>query len=484
MFGQNLFCLETGGIKMLENTAPERVFHYFEAISAIPRGSGNTKAVSDYCVGFAKEHGLEVFQDALNNIIIKKKASKGFENHAPVILQGHLDMVCEKEAELDFDFFRDGLKLRLDGGLLSAEGTTLGADDGIAVAMILAVLEDDNLSHPPLEAVFTVDEETGMDGAEALDVSLLSGSTLINLDSGEEGVLTVGCAGGAKVDMFLPLKKEKCSLGCKKISVSGLCGGHSGIDINKGRLNADKLLATLLSIFPFEFRLVSICGGFKDNVIPNACECVIAVDGDPSKTAAEFLKKSFVETDSGLKITVEDAETQESCFDLESTKKAVDFLNALPCGVASMSADMQGLVQSSSNVGILKADENGIVCVMSVRSSVAAEKQQLLDKIEGEAKRFGAELKTHGHYPAWEYRKDSRLRETMVSVFKKLYGKEPKVETVHAGLECGLFSKRFKNFDAVSMGPDMWDIHTVNERLSVSSTERTYTYLCNCLKEL
>lgn len=469
---------------MLENTEPKRVFHYFEAISAIPRGSGNTKAVSDYCVRFAKEHGLEVTQDALNNVIIKKKASAGYENHAAVILQGHLDMVCEKEAGLDFDFLRDGLRLRLDGDLLSAEGTTLGADDGIAVAMILAVLEDETLPHPPIEAVFTIDEETGMDGAEALDVSLLNGSTLINLDSGEEGVLTVGCAGGAKVDMFLPLKKEKNGLGCKKITVSGLLGGHSGIDINKGRLNADRLLASLLSALPFEFRLVSINGGFKDNVIPNACECVIAANEDPAETVAAFLGDNTVSSDGGLKITVEDVETAESCFDLASTKCALDFLNALPCGVASMSEDMDGLVQSSSNIGILRTEDNGIICVMSVRSSVAAEKQQLLDKIEEEAKRSGAELKTHGHYPAWEYRKNSRLRETMVDVFKKLYGKEPQVETVHAGLECGLFSQKFENFDAVSMGPDMWDIHTVNERLSVSSTERTYNYLCNCLKEL
>lgn len=469
---------------MLEKTAPERVFHYFEAISAIPRGSGNTKAVSDYCVNFAKQHGLEYVQDALNNVIIKKKASKGFENHETVILQGHLDMVCEKEADVDFDFLKDGLNLRLDGDLLSAEGTTLGADDGIAVAMILAVLEDDTLVHPPLEAVFTIDEETGMDGAEGLDVSLLKGSTLINLDSGEEGVLTVGCAGGAKVDLFLPLTREKNSLACKKITVSGLLGGHSGIDINKGRLNADKLLVSLLSSLEHEFKLVSICGGFKDNVIPNACECVIAAEFDPTAAAEAFLKKNLPETDSGLKITVEPAEGAEECFDLSSTKRLLEFLGALPCGVASMSAEMEGLVQSSSNVGVLKTEENGVSCVMSVRSSVAAEKQQLLDKIEGEANRFGAQIKTHGHYPAWEYRKASRLRETMVSVFKKLYGKEPTVETVHAGLECGLFSEKFKNFDAVSAGPDMWDIHTVNERLSVSSTERTYKYLCNCLKEL
>lgn len=469
---------------MLENTAPERVFHFFEEISSIPRGSGNTKAVADYCVRFAKEHNLEVVRDELGNVIIKKKASEGFENHPPVILQGHLDMVCEKESDLEFDFTRDGLRLRLDGDLLSAEGTTLGADDGIAVAMILAVLEDESLVHPTLEAVFTVDEETGMDGAQGLDVSLLNGSTLINLDSGEEGVLTVGCAGGAKVDMFLPVKREKNSLPCKKITVSGLLGGHSGIDIDKGRLNADKVLVSLLMSFPFEFRLVSISGGFKDNVIPNACECVVAAECDCSKEAESFLSKNRVQTDSGLSVSVEDAKTAESCFDACSTGKVLGFLDALPCGIASMSKEMENLVQSSSNVGVVRTEKDGVACVMSVRSSVAAEKQQLLDRIEKIAQRFGAEIATRGHYPAWEFRKDSRLRETMTAVFRKLFSKEPTVTTVHAGLECGLFSEKFKDFDAVSMGPDMWDIHTVNERLSVSSTGRTYTYLCNCLKEL
>lgn len=469
---------------MLENTEPERVFHFFEEISSIPRSSGNTKAVGDYCVRFAKEHNLEVVRDELGNVIIKKKASEGFENHPPVILQGHLDMVCEKESDLEFDFTRDGLRLRLDGDLLSAEGTTLGADDGIAVAMILAVLEDESLVHPTLEAVFTVDEETGMDGAQGLDVSLLNGSTLINLDSGEEGVLTVGCAGGAKVDMFLPVKREKNSLPCKKITVSGLLGGHSGIDIDKGRLNADKVLVSLLMSFPFEFRLVSISGGFKDNVIPNACECVVAAECDCSKEAESFLSKNRVQTDSGLSVSVEDAKTAESCFDACSTGKVLGFLDALPCGIASMSKEMENLVQSSSNVGVVRTEKDGVACVMSVRSSVAAEKQQLLDRIEKIAQRFGAEIATRGHYPAWEFRKDSRLRETMTAVFRKLFSKEPTVTTVHAGLECGLFSEKFRDFDAVSMGPDMWDIHTVNERLSVSSTGRTYTYLCNCLKEL
>ena len=469
---------------MLENTAPQSVFRYFEEICAIPHGSGNTAAISDYCIRFAENKGLWCKKDGLNNVIIKKAASAGAETHPPVILQGHLDMVCEKTADCDIDFKKDGLRLRLNGDLLSANGTTLGADDGIAVAMILAILDDDNLEHPPIEAVFTVDEEVGMDGAEGLDTSCLKGSTLINLDSGEENTLTVGCAGGAKAELKIPITLEKNERQCRKILISGLLGGHSGVDINSGRLNADKLLGKLLSDMPFEFRLVSVKGGFKDNVIPNAGECVIASEGDAAEYIKRFVSENTVKTDSGLKVEIDAAETADMCFDRESTARITDFLNSVPSGVAAMSADMPDQVESSQNLGIIETEKNFVRAVLSVRSSVAAEKQKLLDDLDKTAEAFGAEISTHGHYPAWEFRKKSRLRDTMVSVFSRLYGTEPIVKTIHAGLECGLFNEKIKNFDAVSTGPDMWDIHTVNERLSVSSVERTYKYICEVLKEL
>lgn len=475
---------------MLENLAPERVFHYFEKICSIPHGSGNTDKIRAFCVNFAAEHGLEHTFDAHNNVLIRKKASRGYENHPPVILQGHMDMVCEKTPDCPIDFTKDGLRLKIDGDNLSAEGTTLGADNGIAVAMILAVLEDDSLSHPPLEAVFTTDEETGMYGAHGFDTAKLSGHTFINLDSEEDNALTVGCAGGAKAHIDLPLAEEPNDAPCVKISLSGLLGGHSGNMIGEGRQNADKLLGALLARLS-SFRLVSIDGGFKDNAIPNAAECVLATDvsiTELTALAAKFVEENRVATDSGLTVTVSAAQAPVAALDKESTDKIVAFLTRVPFGVQAMSKQIPGLVQSSLNLGIMnittEADGRVFHAVVSVRSSVAAEKQKMLDDLQALAASLGADFAVHGHYPAWEYKENSRLRDIMVAVYEKQYGKKPIIEVTHAGLECGLFAGKIKNFDAVSAGPNMWDVHTVNEHLSISSTERTYTYLCNVLKEL
>ena len=475
---------------MLESLAPERVFHYFEKICSIPHGSGNTDKIRAFCVNFAAEHGLEHTFDKHNNVLIRKKASRGYENHPPVILQGHMDMVCEKTPDCPIDFTKDGLRLKLDGDNLSADGTTLGADNGIAVAMILAVLEDDSLSHPPLEAVFTTDEETGMYGAHGFDTAKLSGHTFINLDSEEDTVLTVGCAGGAKAHIDLPLAIESNDAPCAKISLSGLLGGHSGIMIGEGRQNADKLLGALLGRLS-SFRLISISGGFKDNAIPNAAECVIATTVSLSELkalAARFVEENRVSADSGLTVTVSAAEAHVAALDSNSTKKIVAFLTRIPFGVQSMSKQIPGLVQSSLNLGIMNIsrenDKSVFHAVVSVRSSVSAEKQKMLDDLQSLAVSLGADFDAHGHYPAWEYKENSRLRDIMVAVYEKQYGKKPIIEVTHAGLECGLFAGKIKDFDAVSDGPKMWDVHTVNEHLSVSSTKRTYIYLCNVLKEL
>ena len=475
---------------MLESLAPERVFHYFEKICSIPHGSGNTDKIRAFCVNFAAEHGLEHTFDKHNNVLIRKKASRGYENHPPVILQGHMDMVCEKTPDCPIDFSKDGLRLKLDGDNLSAEGTTLGADNGIAVAMILAVLEDDSLSHPPLEAVFTTDEETGMYGAHGFDTAKLSGHTFINLDSEEDTALTVGCAGGAKAHIDLPLATEANEAPCVKISLSGLLGGHSGILIGEGRQNADKLLGALLDRLS-SFRLISISGGFKDNAIPNAAECVIATTVSLSELkalAAKFVEENRVSADSGLTVTVSAAEAHVAALDSNSTEKIVAFLTRIPFGVQSMSKQIPGLVQSSLNLGIMnisRENEKSVFqAVVSVRSSVSAEKQKMLDDLQSLAVSLGADFAAHGHYPAWEYKENSRLRDIMVAVYEKQYGKKPISEVTHAGLDCGLFAGKIKDFDAVSAGPNMWDVHTVNEHLSVSSTKRTYIYLCNVLKEL
>lgn len=468
---------------ILEGLSPKRVMYYFEELVKIPHGSGNTDRISDFCVEFAKKLGLDVIKDAHNNVIIKKSASRGYENHPTVILQGHLDMVCEKEPDCKIDFLTDGLNLKVDGDFISAEGTTLGGDDGIAIAMTMAILEDNTLSHPPIEALFTTDEESGMYGAEGLDVSTLSGKTLINIDSEEEGILTVGCAGGARADIEIPLNAEKVNAPCYHIVLDGLEGGHSGAEINKGRLNSNITMGRFLKSLPFNYNIADIHGGLKDNAIPRATEAVISCNENPENYVATFIKEAYVETDKGLAITVTKANAS-SCYDAESTQKIVDYLCTVPNGIQSMSRDIEGLVQTSLNLGVMKIENDTLKSTFAVRSSVNAEKYELLDKLSEVANSFGGSYNSHAHYPAWEYRKVSPLRDTMASVYEKMYGSSPKIEAIHAGLECGLFSDKISGLDAVSFGPNLYDIHTTRERMSVESVKRTYEYLLEILKSL
>ncbi len=469
-------------MRVLENIEPKKVFWYFEELCSVPHGSGDTKRISDYCVEFAKSHGFDFSQDEHNNVVIRKPASKGFEDRPTVILQGHLDMVCEKDADVDFDFSADGLNLMIDGDFVTAKGTTLGGDDGIAVAMALAILDDKNAKHPALEVLFTTDEETGMYGADGLDPSLLTGKILINADSEDEGVLTVGCAGGARAEIALPIDftEEKETV---KITVSGLIGGHSGVEIHKNRYNANKILAELLSGLP-HFNLADIRGGAKDNVIPNRSECILSTDCDPRPIIEKFIKEHKNENDPNLKITVEENNGFLPVLSEENSRNAVKLVCAFPNGVQKMSEEIPNLVQTSLNLGVLKFENGKLTCTFSVRSSVNNEKTELLAELKSIAQNFGAEYSDHGHYPAWEYRKESPLRDTMVKVFEKLYGKKPVVDVIHAGLECGLFCDKIEGLDAVSFGPDMQDIHTSREKLSISSVERTYSYLCEILKEI
>lgn len=469
-------------MRVLENLNPNRVFRYFEDICSIPHGSGNTKGISDYCVDFAKKHGLNYIQDEHNNVIIKKPASKGYENHDTVIVQGHLDMVCEKDADVDFDFLTDGLKLYVDGDYISARGTTLGGDDGIAVAMALAILEDNTLPHPALEVLFTTDEETGMYGADGLDVSLLTGKILINADSEDEGILTVGCAGAARAEITYPVEFNNPDKTFYKIIISGLIGGHSGIEIDKGRLNANKLLAKFLKKVG-DFQIADISGGDKDNVIPNRSECIIATDVDIFTLTDAFINENYTESDSGLEISIEKC-INMPVIDSDNSKRIIDMLNEFPNSVQKMNDDIKTLVQTSLNLGVIKI-ENGIFrATFSVRSSVNKEKFELLKKLEDIAEKYNASFSDHNHYPVWEYRKNSPLRDTMIEVFEKLYNQKPVVNVIHAGLECGIFCDRIPGLDAVSFGPNMKDIHTSREMLSISSVKRTYKYLCEILKAL
>ncbi len=470
-------------MRILENLKPARVFHYFEDICAIPHGSGNTDKISEYCVEFAKTHSLEWTKDEYNNVIIKKPASNGYEGHPAVILQGHLDMVCEKEPSLDKDFLTEGLDITAEGDFIFAKGTTLGGDDGIAVAMVLAILEDESLAHPPIEALFTTDEETGMFGAEGLDVSSLLGKALINIDSEEEGILTVGCAGGARADIKIPLKNGSCDMPCYKVTVCGLKGGHSGAEIDKGRLNSNVVMGKFINSFSFNYNIGDVFGGLKDNAIPRETTAFVFTNGDIGKEAGAFVLANKVDTDNGLDITVEKCECGV-CFDEESSKKIAEFLSIVPNGIISMSRDIEGLVQTSLNLGVLKVEECTLSATFATRSSVNAEKIELLARLEKVASDFGGEYKSHSHYPAWEYRKNSPLRDTMANVYKKLYGKEPVIAAIHAGLECGLFCEKIDGLDAVSFGPNLYDIHTTEERLSISSVEKTFNYLTEILRSL
>lgn len=468
-------------MRVLENLEPKKVFEYFEDLCRVPHGSGNTKQISDYCVDFAKKHGLSYTQDELNNVIIRKNASKGYENSPTVILQGHLDMVCEKDSGISIDFLKDGLTLSLNGDFVSAKGTTLGGDDGIAVAMALSVLDSDSLLHPPIEVLFTTDEETGMYGAAGLDTSLLKGKTLINIDSEDEGILTAGCAGGARAEIKKAIQFGE-SKSTKKIVISGLVGGHSGVEIHKNRYNANKLMAELLGRIP-HLQLADIAGGAKDNVIPNECECTLSTDCDLDAIISDFMKDKQNSADPNLKITVTDGE-ELPVIDEDTSKQIVKLICAFPNGVQKMNAQIPTLVQTSLNLGVLKIENGSLVCTFSVRSSVNSEKVEILNKLENTAKDFGADYSDHGHYPAWEYRENSPLREIMIKTFESLYGRKPAVDVIHAGLECGFFCDKIDGLDAVSFGPNLFDIHTSRERLSVSSTQRTYKFLCETLKSL
>ncbi len=469
---------------VLEHLQPKEVLHYFEEICAIPHGSGDTKRISDYCVAFAKAHGLNYVQDGHNNVVIYKPAAPGYEEHPTVILQGHLDMVCEKDADCDIDFSGDGLRLAQDGTYIYAEGTTLGGDDGIAVAYALALLADPNAKHPPLEAVFTVDEEIGMLGAEAMDMSVLQGRLLLNCDSEDEGVLTVSCAGGATSRLSLPLQREPLSGRVLRVSVDKLIGGHSGVEINRGRANSNKVLAAVLKDLPL--RLITIEGGSKDNAIPRATTAYVLSDAPEAAFHEAFarVQQSLPATETQVEFTVCEAQCALQPLTEASSRALLGLLNDLPNGVQKMSADIEGLVQTSLNLGILKTGEAEALMTFSVRSSVNTEKKELIAKLQALAETYGAIYSQSGEYPAWEYRKDSPLRDTMVRAYEELYGSKPVVEAIHAGLECGLFSDRLPGLDAVSFGPKMQDIHTSRERLDIASVGRTWDYLLHTLELL
>ncbi len=495
--------------KSLEQLDYKGIFKYFSEISKIPRGSGNEGEVSNFLVAFAKEHQLEYTQDAANNVIMIKEASEGYENEPAILLQGHMDMVCEKLKESTHDFLKDEIKLLVDGDFLHADGTTLGADNGIAVAYIMAVLTDDTLPHPRLEAVITTDEEVGMHGAHALDCSSLKAKYMINLDSEEEGYLLTSCAGGLRTTCTLPVKRIEAYGKRVKLGIGGLKGGHSGIDIIYNRTNANKLLGRLLYDLreTHSFGVITAQGGFKDNVIPREANIELLLTADKeieeenkdveqtlseaykslSAKVTELMKeyqKELSASEPELSFTLEDMGNAEAePLHPVSFEKILFLLMNIPNGIQVMSSNIEGLVESSLNLGIFQIGNESAEFTDSVRSSYGSYKYYMSSQLNYLVSFLGGDYEIRADYPAWEYKKDSALREHLKRIYTEMYSKEMKIEAIHAGLECGIIFEKMPGIDIVSIGPDTFRVHTIEERVSISSTIRVYQFLERLIKE-
>ena len=478
----------------LEGLSPERVFFYFEELAALPHGSGNTAAVSDYLENFAKQHSLDCRRDNFGNVVIFAEGTAGYEASSPVILQGHMDMVCVASESVSHDFGKEGLHLGVEGDEIYAEGTSLGGDDGIAVAYMLAILESDSLPHPPLDCVFTNDEEVGMLGADALDCSILRGRTMINLDSDNEGVITCGCAGGAIVNIILPIRRVVVRGIPLVIRLEGLTGGHSGSMIASGRGSANKLMGRFL--FGLKdvaaYCLEAVSGGEKDNAIAVSAKAHLVADAEEVPKIEAFAAKfnedileEFSGIESSVCLTVAKGEEKNiQVLDLTDQDKAIALLLHAPQGVRKMSGLFPDTVETSSNIGIVRTTQQEFVVGSLVRSAVRTGKTALEDELKSLAELTGARIHITGDYPEWACRKDSPLQKKMGEIYQRIYGKAPTFVVCHGGLECGIFSNRIEGLDVVSIGPDMKDIHTANERLSVSSSARIWEYLLALLKDL
>lgn len=481
---------------ILKNLEPQDVFRYFEEICAIPHGSGNTEKIAEYCLAFADRHRLRAWKDAAGNIVIYAPGTPGYEESEPVILQGHLDMVCEKEPGFVKDMEKEPISLCTDGEYVFADRTTLGGDDGIAVAYILAILASDEIPHPPIEALLTNDEETGMLGARDFDASVLQGKRLINIDSEEEGILNVSCAGGVRADGMIPVtftSIEEKNMCFGTLSVGGLLGGHSGTEIHKQRMNAVKILSEILmgvhQVIPI--RLVEIAGGFKDNVIPNHAYAQFAYDADKKERIAEEIRKvsqccqsNLSDVEPGLRIMLSEGESSKVAADADSTAKILFALCFSPDGVIKMSSEVEGLTETSLNMGIVELKEDRLHMGYLIRSNAAGGKQLLVKKIDAYFACLKGTVSYEADYPAWEYRRDSPLRLIMTDCFREIYGREPQVMGIHAGLECGILSGKIPGADMVSFGPDLFDVHTPKERLHIKSAKRGFEYLKLVLKNL
>jgi len=471
---------------MLENLYPRDVFSYFEKISSIPRGSGNCRHIADYIESFALEKGLYFERDRSDNVIIKKSGTSALANAPVVMLQGHLDMVCEKAPHSLHDFQKDPLPLQTDGKAIWSDGTTLGADDGIAVAMMLAVLADDTAAHPPLECVFTTDEEIGLIGAQNLDLTRCNAKYLINLDCDEDGVFIAGCCGGVRVRYSIPVQRFLKKGPGIRLTIDGLQGGHSGAEIHKNGANAVRLMARLLHMAAGKnnYSIRSIQGGDKDNVITDRCTAEIIGEGDFADAFA-CLEQEYRDREPGMQFTAEELGTQEAeVLTDESGKDVLQFLSASPCGVLTMHPDIDGLVGTSANLAAVNTKDNEICGTISVRSETLENRDAVCGQISGLLAAIGGSERRDGAYPGWEYSRTSKLRQVVAETWQEMFGVAPKVEVIHAGLECGVLESKLPGLDIISFGPKITGIHTVSERLDVESVCKNYRFLLEVLNRL
>jgi len=482
-------------MNVLENLEPKKIFGFFEELTRIPRGSGNEKEVSDYLVKFGKDRNLEVIQDSAYNVIIKKPGTKGYENSPAVILQGHMDIVCEKNQDTVHDFEKDPIKLVIDGDFIKGSGTTLGADNGVALAWAMGILDSSDLSHPPIEALFTTDEEVGMGGAMALDPKNLSAKRLLNLDVGPEGSFCAGCAGGIRHRVAIKIELAEAQAGYKayELKIRGLKGGHSGGLIHMELGNSNKLLGRVLDMINRDCSLAiaSVSGGAKDNAIPREADALIAVKADEADKikaiVAEFdavFKKEFRVSDPDVSVTLEEIAMPEKVFTKKVTDAVIKAYMLLPNGVVAKSMDIEGLTETSTNLGVVITTDSEVVLTNATRSSVPSRRTCIRHQIAMLAELLGADYSEMNEYPAWEFNPNSHLRDIAVKTYEELTGEKAIVKATHGGLECGVFCDKMPGLDVIAFGPNAFGAHTPEEKLSISSFARVWEFIVKLLENL
>ena len=479
----------------ISNLESSCVFHFFEQISKFPRSSGDEHKIAQYLVDFAKKRNLFYYIDELNNVIIKKYASAGYENSKPIAIQGHIDMVCEKNKDKVHDFFKDPIEIIYENDFIKANNTTLGADNGIAIAMMLTILDSNTISHPSIEAIFTTSEEVGMEGAIYLDMSILNSRILLNLDSEDEGVFTVGCAGGFRANLNIPINWDKVPINYETytISLTGLLGGHSGTEINKERANANILLLRTLYILieEFDLKICEIDGGSKDNAIPREAYAVVLIDknifnkvNDKLKDIINIYNKEYKNIEPSINLFIEKTKNVSKYFDEKTTKNILSVFLLLPNGILNMNKNIENLPETSINIGVVKCNEDELKITASVRSCFESKKEFLKQKLYVLSNLIDAKISFTGDYPGWEYKEESFIKQKCLKIYKEMHGEEAKVDIIHAGLECGVFYNKIPDIDIISFGPNIYDAHTPCEKASISSIDRVWKFLLKLFKEM